>query len=138
MKQTEKNALLIRLGFEFDKSIDCSSYDLAQTIAKLSRLAKKHHKFCEMDCNGRGWINGKLITTALSFGETGAQGKRPAVSAYCTEANEKTVFYAGIYGTQGKILSLCQSYGLTAKFQGDPRGCTVRIYYNDLELTDLL
>lgn len=106
--------LLMRAGFtqeHADKLIpDCLT---------LRRLANKHHRIAEMDCNGVGIIRGQAYTT----GQGGAFHK----SAYLPDG-ETTIFTAESDKVEAKIQGICDRLGLRVEFQGDPRGYTVKVF----------
>jgi len=103
------------------KNFTANDYDL---IRKISRLAHKHHRQCENDCNGEGFVNGRFYK---------CDGSTPG--AYMPD-NETTVFVKEIEKIENKINKLIEksttfSKGLqfTIEFQHDPRGATVKLYY---------
>jgi hypothetical protein len=95
-------------------------------IKKVSRLVNKHHKQCENDCNGEGYINNKWY-------------RCDNPSAY---VNDETVFYIEIKRIEDKINKLIYQFNmdkyslwrvkpLKVEYQHDPRGNTVKVYFED-------
>ena len=95
------------------------------SIMKIRRLAKKHHRLAEMDCNGEGWIKGTFYR--LDGNYTGAYVK-----------DDVSIFTAESDKIEEKIQALAAEVGLRAEFQGDPRGATVKLFYGQTDLTCLL
>ena len=119
-----------------NKDFDYKDFNI---IKKLKRLYLKQHKQCENDCNGYGYVKGQMYYT----GSIDSYAKREygynVKSGYVSE--NETVFYAEIDKLEGKINKmLCQfvldKYALwrvkplKVEFQHDPRGLTVKLYYN--------
>jgi len=105
------------------KNFDSNDYDL---IRKISRLAHKHHRQCENDCNGEGFVNGKFYR---------CDGSTPG--AYMAD-NETTIFVKEINTIENRINKLIDKNdvhpiikGWKVEFQHDPRGATVKLYYED-------
>lgn len=99
-------------------------------LLTIRRLAKKHHRLAEMECNGEGIIrgvhyyNGTIDDYARSIY---GQGVR---SAFVGEENN--VFDLEAEKIAEKIEALIKQLpgnGWRVEFQGDPRGCTVRVFY---------
>ena len=104
-------------------NFDYKDYDL---IRKISKLAHKHHKQAENDCNGEGWVKNKFYRCDGSV-----------KGAYLAD-NETTIFSAEMDTIEDKITKLLMGakdkpgycYGkFTVEFQYDPRGHTVKLYY---------
>ena len=95
-------------------NFDKITYDLIMTFAKIRRLAKKHHRLAEYDCNGEGYVKGKFwrLDDEKAFSNIGTP-------------EEKTIFTVESDKIEAKIQELAESIGLKADFQGDPRGATV-------------
>ena len=83
---------------------------------QIRRLAMRHHRLAEMDCNGEGSIRGRFYRLDQPEG-------------YVSE--DVSVFTAESDKVEAKITSLASSVGLAAGFQGDPRGCTVTLTRGD-------
>lgn len=88
-------------------------------IKKVARLAHKHQRQCENDCNGEGWIRGQFYRCDSKAGYVG----------------ENTVFYVERVKIENKIDSLVKWYDTKkqwrVEYQHDPRGCTVKLFYED-------
>jgi hypothetical protein len=138
MKQNERDVSLIRLGN------DGMTSEAWEALQKISRLAKKHNRICEMYCNGKGYLKGKVYTLGTPEGQE--------VSGYVEGTEEANVFYQELEKIESKIkgimpISTFHMVGddykewentYEVKFQHDPRGYTVKVFYNDREISDLL
>jgi hypothetical protein len=111
---------------------------LAEAISKLRRLARKHHRVCEMECNGVGYLKGHTYYNGAIDDYARRTYGASVKSAYLTEDMEETVFDKEYDRIADKVKAICQANGLTCEFQGDPRGATVRIFKDFRDLTDLL
>lgn len=102
-------------------------------LLTLRRLANKHHKLAEMECNGVGCVRGRVYYSGMSFGEKPddyevreyGYGVR---SAYLDKDTEETIFDVEQDKVRRKIGAICKRLGLTVDFQGDPRGYTVKVF----------
>lgn len=128
-----------------------------ELIKKVKRLASQHLRQCVNSCNGYGIVKGKMYYSGMSYGQKpGDYEKREygynVVSAYIAADNEETVFDQAIYDIEAKIkfllgisyiarkskiegLSYIDKGYIAGKyildFQHDPRGNTVRLYYEN-------
>jgi hypothetical protein len=125
------------------KDFTYQDFDL---IKKIQRLARKHQKQCENSCNGVGYVNGQAYTTALSHGqEPGEYEKREfgynVKSAYINKDDEDCIFDIEAGKIEEKIVkelvglnqtkyALWRVKPFKLEFQGDPRGATVRLFYD--------
>jgi hypothetical protein len=114
------------------------TYDDFELVNMVSRLAKKHQKLAEYSCNGVGWIRGVCYYNGAIDDwarRTYGQGVK---SAYV--GDDETVFDLESSKIEDKIfalLGLKVGKGLTVpavekwrvEFQGDPRGNTVKLFY---------
>ena len=95
-------------------------------IKKISRLAHKHHQQCENNCNGEGYINGKFYRCDGSTAGTYI-GDETIFNIESTKIENKTI---AIISERNKEINNLEKKGpFTVEFQGDPRGATVKIYY---------
>lgn len=105
--------------------------ELTERLLIIRRLAKKHHRLAEMDCNGEGVIRGQRYYG----GQIDEWAKREygysVKSAYVSE--DQTIFDVESEKVQAKIEKLVSELGKEWKleFQGDPRGNTVKLYKGD-------
>jgi hypothetical protein len=105
-------------------------------LLTLRRLANKHRKLAEMDCNGVGVVRGRVYYSGMSYGETPdayevreyGYGVR---SAYLDKDTEETIFDTESDKVRAKIEAVCARLGLRVEFQGDPRGYTVKVFKGD-------
>ena len=95
------------------------TYEQVETFARIRRLAKKHHRLAEYDCNGEGIVKGKFYRLDGNY-----------KGAYLPDG-ETSIFTAESDKIEEKIKKLAESIGLTADFQGDPRGATVTLKASD-------
>jgi len=107
-----------------------------QIFKKLICLANKHQRICVYSCNGVGIIEGQYYYTGLSYGqEAGEYEKREygynVISAYIYKDDEETIFDIEIDKIWDKINKLVENTNFNIEYQGDPRGYTVKIKYND-------
>jgi hypothetical protein len=108
------------------RNIDANRGDV-ENILKIRRLALRHHRLAEMDCNGEGVVNGKFYR---------CDGSIP--SSYLPDG-ETTVFTAASDKLELKMKILCDFIqNATIEFQGDPRGATVQMTVDGHSITDLL
>ena len=117
-------------------------------VLKVKRLAKQHQKQCVNSCNGYGVVKGQVYYNGMSYGqEPGEYEKREygyeVKSAYVSpdENNEETIFDEEIDKAQDKIHELVYKHNhdkyalykvkpFKIEFQHDPRGNTVKLFYN--------
>lgn len=103
-------------------------WDTCQTVKKVTNLAKAHQRQCENDCNGHGFIPRKgWFTTANPQGTPNSAYLNNEPSIEYTE----TVFDQEIAKIEDKIIKLLKTTCLSAEFQHDPRGATVRIIFTE-------
>ena len=112
--------------------------ELVGNLLTIRRLAKKHHRLAEMDCNGEGYIRGQRFYAGMSYGEKpDAYEVREygygVKSAYLSKDAEETVFDLESEKVSDKINVLVGKLGegWRVEFQGDPRGNTVKLFYSE-------
>ena len=94
-------------------------------LLTLRRLANKHHRLAEMECNGEGYLRGELY----SWDNSKSWANSPSV--FSEDKEETTIFQIESDKVEAKIKAICERLGLRVKFQGDPRGYTVKFYKGD-------
>ena len=94
---------------------------------RIRRLAKKHHRLAEMDCNGEGYINGQRYYGGTIDDWAKRQYGASVRSSYAADS-EDSIFALESDKIEKKIEGLAESIGLFVFFQGDPRGGTVTLY----------
>ena len=98
------------------------------TIQRIKRLSKKHQRQCENACNGVGVVNGEVYYLGkiddYAKREYGQGVKDGHIS------DDFSVFDKEIQRLQRKIWLLIDKTLFTAKFQHDPRGYTVKLFYD--------
>lgn len=92
------------------------------SLLTLRRLALKHHRLAEMDCNGEGVIRGVHY-----YNGTIDDYARGVKSAYVSP--DLTIFTKESDKVEDKIKALCDKQGITVEFQGDPRGYTCKFFF---------
>lgn len=109
-----------------DKHEECVS-----TLLTIRRLAKKHHRLAEMDCNGEGVIRGVHYYNGTIDDYARRTYGHGVKSAYAKD--DVSVFDVESEKVSDKIKALVKTLGAGwhLEFQGDPRGNTVKLYYQD-------
>jgi len=97
------------------------------TLFIIRRLAKKHQRLAEMDCNGVGDIRGCTHYAGNIDDYARREYGYGVRSAYTVPGSEDTIFTIESEKLEARIMALADSIGLVASFQGDPRGYTVKI-----------
>lgn len=123
--------MMYRLGLEYDEALK-----LLPSLMTLARLARKHHRLAEMDCNGYGVVRGQIYYSGMGFGDKPDSYEvreygYGVKSAYLTADTEETVFDIEQDKVKAKIQGICNRLGLRVEFQGDPRGYTVKVFKGD-------
>ncbi len=121
------------------------TYEDFDLICKISRLARKHHKQAENDCNGVGYVKGQVYYTGNIDDFAKKTYGYNVKDAYLTKDCEETIFNLESNKIESKINGLIlENIGKTksasafkVEFQGDPRGNTVKLFYEN-EQIDLL
>jgi hypothetical protein len=101
---------------------------ILDVLLTIRRLALKHHRLAEMSCNGEGVIRGAFYSMSIGHPLPGiniAYLHPKAKGAL----GELTIFDVESHKAEAKIRALCAKIGFTVEFQGDPRGCTVKLAY---------
>ena len=93
------------------------------TIQKIRRIATKYHRLCEYECNGEGWIDGKLY--------------RGDQEGYI-DKNENSVFCNRIDELETKMESLAKLVNMKVETQRDPRGQEVKLFYKGMDISELI
>jgi len=98
-------------------------------IKKISRLARKHHRQCENDCNGEGYIRGQFYRCDS---EKGYFDYKEGITVFTKETEtieRKIVGLTVMNKSDFEKNRLHKTFSVD--FQHDPRGCTVKLYYED-------
>jgi hypothetical protein len=97
-------------------------------VKKVQRLALKHHRQAENDCNGEGWVKGKFYRcdgsvegTYLNDGET---------TIFDWEMGELENKINDLITIHNRLKYQTSEKPFKVEFQGDPRGATVKLYYD--------
>ena len=112
-------------------------WEQAKIIEGLKRLAKKHHRLAEMDCNGEGVIRGVHYYAGAIDDYARRTYGAGVKSAYIKD--DVSIFDIESDKIRDKIIDLVHALGdkFEAQFQGDPRGATVRLYFSTKDVTEL-
>ena len=113
-------------------------------LLTIRRLANKHHRLAEMGCNGEGVIRGVHYYSGAIDDYAKRTYGYGVKSSYLTPEDLETgedVFDKESVKVEAKIKALTEELPYDAKrgqlypwrveFQGDPRGNTVKLYYQD-------
>lgn len=96
-------------------------------IQRIARLSKKHQRQCENSCNGQGVVNGQIYYN----GSIDDYAKRTygynVKSAYVND--DESIFDVEAGKIEDKINRLIKDTRFKVEYQGDPRGYTVKLYY---------
>jgi hypothetical protein len=126
MKTSEAKVMneLHRVGYTFEGAIEA-----LPELMTLRRLANKHRKLAEMDCNGVGVVRGVCYYNGTIDNYARREYGPFVQSAYTSD--DVTVFDVESDKVQAKIEAICARLGLRVEFQGDPRGYTVKVFKGD-------
>lgn len=107
--------------------------DKIKDLLVLRRLANKHHKLAEMDCNGVGVIRGQAYYSGGIDDYARREYGHNVKSAYSEvpEVDTPSIFQIESDKVESKIQGICDRLGLRVEFQGDPRGYTVKVFKGD-------
>ena len=115
-------------------NFDYKDFDI---VKRVSRLAHKHLRQATNDCNGEGFVNGVHYYSGNIDDWTRREYGQGVKSAYI-DNTEETIFYKEMKKIEDKINNIIKQTTVlreTSKFrveyQGDPRGNTVKLYYED-------
>lgn len=117
-------------------NFDYKDFDI---IKKVARLAHKHLRQAVNDCNGEGWVNNIHYYTG-QIDDYARRTYGAGVKSAYIDNTEETIFYKEMKRIEDKIMWLCgyttikpiqkvRKTKFTVEFQGDPRGNTVKLYY---------
>lgn len=121
---------------QMHKDFAYKDYDL---IRKIARLARKHQRQSENDCNGVGYVNGQVYYCGQIDLYAKEEYGYNVKSAYASN-EETSIFNLEAEKIEEKIKSLlleknqCEisAHSLwRVEFQGDPRGATVKLFYEN-------
>ena len=104
-----------------------------ETLFIIRRLALKHHRLAEMDCNGYGYLKGYSYYAGNIDDYARREYGYSVRSAYTDPKRpEDTVFTIESDKLEIRIVPLADKIGLVVSFQGDPRGRTVKLEKPDV------
>ena len=95
---------------------------------RIARLSKKHQRQSVNSCNGYGIVNGQMYYG----GQIDDYAKRTygyGVKSSYLDNCEESVFDKEISKIEDKINLLVKDTRFTVEYQGDPRGWTVKLFY---------
>lgn len=114
------------------KDFDYKDYDL---IRKVARLAHRHQQQAVNDCNGEGFVNGQHYYSGNIDDWARREYGQGVKSAYI-DNSEETVFNKEMEKIEERINKIIEQHATFTKglkfaveYQGDPRGNTVKLYY---------
>lgn len=118
------------------KDFDFKDYDL---IRKIARLALKHQRQCVNSCNGEGFVNGQHYYNGAIDDYARRTYGQSTKSAYIDDS-EVMIFDQEAEKIEEKINKIIYQFNMdkyalwrvkpfTVEYQGDPRGATVKLYY---------
>ena len=102
-------------------------YSDFEVLQKVKRLAKKHHRLAEMDCNGYGVVKGKMYYNGTIDSYAKKNYGYNVQSAFVED--EVTIFDVEADRIEDKIKDLIKGTAFNVEFQGDPRGNTVKLTF---------
>lgn len=109
-----------------------NDYDI---IRKIKRLYHKYQRQAENSCNGIGYVRGQVYYCGNIDEYAKRQYGYNVKSAYITQADldeGESIFDKEMERISDKINSLIKYIPqFKVEYQGDPRGYTVKLYYND-------
>ena len=105
--------------------------EITLKLLTIRQLAKKHHRLAEMDCNGEGWIRGQRYYCGKIDDYAQREYGAGVKSAYV--AQDTMIFDVESDKVEAKIKDLVSQLGKgwAVEFQGDPRGNTVKVSFNN-------
>ena len=117
-------------------NFDYKDFDI---VKRISRLARKHLRQAVNYCNGEGFVNGEHYYNG-KIDEWARRTYGQNVKSAYIDNNEETIFYKEMEKIENKIIDLVgkrdkeinnleKKGPFTVDFQGDPRGNTVKLYY---------
>ena len=136
MKRDYKLAMRISTLRGYDLWSD-EQLTIEATIKAIGRLAKKHNKLAKMECNGAGVIRGQSYFGGRIDDWARREYGHNVKSPYLTDG-ETTIFQFESEKIERKILALIEGTLLTVEFQGDPRGATVRLFYKNQDIPEVI
>ena len=119
------------------KHLDFDYKDM-ELIKKIKRLAQQHRRQCENSCNGYGRVKGQIYYTGAiddyARREYGADVKDGCIgeddNIFDQESGRiQEVIYRLLSNINLDKYSLWLVKPFKVEFQGDPRGATVKLYY---------
>ena len=113
-----------------------------ELIKKVRRLSRKHQRQSCNSCNGYGYVNGQVYYSGTINDYTKQKNGVSVKSAYVNGVNEGTIFDKEMLKIEEKIYKLVyqfnhEKYALwrvkpfKVEIQGDPRGATVKLTYDN-------
>ncbi len=108
------------------KQFDYRDFDI---IKKVSRLARKHQAQAVNECNGVGYVKGQCYYMGNIDDWAKREYGQNVKDAYLDKDCETNVFDRESERIQDKINSIIKNSKFKVEYQGDPRGNTVKLYY---------
>ena len=99
-------------------------------LQRIARLSKQHQKQATNSCNGYGIVKGQMYYG----GQIDDYAKREygynVKSSYLDKDCEESIFDKEMGNIEDKINKLIENTKFTVEYQGDPRGWTVKLFYD--------
>lgn len=92
-------------------------------LQAIRRLSRKHHRQCENQCNGEGVVKGWFR-------------RCDSPNGYVRE--DYSYFDQEIDRLEEKMKTIAGKNDIDIEFQGDPRGYTVRVKINGVDISQML
>lgn len=107
-----------------------------QAIQKIKRLAKKHDDIQVMSCNGYGVIRGQAYYNGVIDDYAKREYGQNVKSSYVSDNEDRFDMASAVIEQQ--IKDITDKNAMLCKFQGDPRGATVKLFIRGNDMTALL
>ena len=107
------------------------NHDDFAILQRIARLSKKHQRQCENSCNGIGAVNGQMYYGGQIDDYARRKYGYNVKSAYVDKDCEESIFDIEAGKIEDKINRLIKDTKFTMEYQGDPRGWTVKLFYDN-------
>ena len=100
-----------------------------KVIQHVKRLANKHQTQAVNGCNGYGVVKGQMYYGGSIDNYARREYGQSVKSSYIDKDCEENIFDKEGSAIQDKINLLIKDTRFTVEYQGDPRGNTVKLFY---------
>lgn len=106
-------------------------YKDMEVIKQVRRLSRKHDRQCVNDCNGSGYVGSQFYYTGM-IDDYAKQTYGVNVKSGFIGDDEDSIFYHEIKRLELRIHAVINKTlnPFTVQFQHDPRGNTVKLFYD--------